>query len=75
MVTREPSIVFILSAEPRVPVYHALNETRRSVVPDAPLHTMCKSVIRLDGFWTFRLPRRHAVKFARPCKQCFPENS
>lgn len=60
-----PFWVIFLSIWPNVPVFHEYGDYH-----DGADYTACGRKI---GPYKPGMPYKHAVKFGRPCKGCFPE--
>lgn len=60
-----PMWAIILRPWPDEPVYHRMALRK----PNEPAATKCGRKISEYTPW---LPTKHVVKFARPCKGCFP---
>lgn len=65
--------VYLLNAYLSSPTYHRYGRIDRE--RDEEVSTCGVSLWQLHGRSGISLPRRHADKFARPCRKCFPAGS
>lgn len=76
-----PGTVTIFDLDARRPVYHSAPYERARDCPDSwERRTLCGVLVHRHVYETdaaehhgVGVPARHAVRFARPCRRCWPE--